>query len=193
MSDQTPTIRALKFWLEYETDPSNPNEKKAVEWVEWVKIGTSNGASNCVKVARLMANPAKNRLEAMEWPMLEGAYKAWKKGEEPPVSGTPLAAWPGATPALIEALKGFDVKTIEDFIGMPDHEVAKIRIPNIRHMWETAREFMKSREGTNQIEAALAERDAENADLKVQMDELKAQMAALAPKKPGRPPKDKAA
>lgn len=188
MDDQSLTmpIRALKFWVSYEDDPEKKDEKKPVEWVEWVKIGTSNGPSNIVKVARLKANKDRKRPESPEWPMLERAYDAWRKGEEPPEHGTPLAAWPGSTPVLIEAMKGFGVKTVEDFVGMADHEVTKIRIPNIRHMWKTAGEFLKAQEGANQIEAALAERDAE-------IEELKRQMAALAPRKPGRPPKDKAA
>lgn len=194
MDEDKPAIRALKFWVEYESDPGKPNENKAVEYVEWVKIGVSNSAATVVKVSRLMANPEKNRPAAEEWAMLADAYEAWRKGEEPPETGTPMAAWPGATPALIEALKGLGVKTVEDFVRMPDHEVTKIRIPNIRHMWNTAGEFLKTREGSNQIEAALAERDAENAELQRQMAELKAQVAEMAPKKRlGRPPKAEAA
>lgn len=184
-ADRTPAIRPLKFWTDWENDPENPGQKRPVDYVEWHKVGTSIPATNVEKVPRLMPNREKGRPAALEWPALEPYYEAWKKAEEPPEIGTPLAAWPGASPALVEALKNFKIKTVEDFAGMEDAEVSKIRLPNARQFWAQAKAFLQAQGDASKVEAALASRDSEIEELKRQIAEMKE-----APKRgPGRPKK----
>jgi hypothetical protein len=43
--------------------------------------------------------PGRSRVD-----VLKPYYDNWKAGQAAPVNGTPLAAWPGATPQLVKAL-----------------------------------------------------------------------------------------
>lgn len=192
VNDRTPAIRPIEFWTDWENDPRNPGQKIGHEWVRWVKIGETNGPTTAEKVARLQGNKARNRGPALEWEVIEPYYKAWKEGQEPPVDGTALAAWPGASKALVEALADRKIKTVEDFATMPDHEMAKIPIPNIRFLWSSAKNFLKAQEGASAMEAALSQRDNEIEALKRQMADLMEARSAPAaePKKRGRPRKE---
>ena len=109
-----PHIRPLRFYHEYEDVPGKPGEPREVEWCEWVKVG-GNGATTNEKVARLQKTDL--------WPFLERAYAAWKKGQEEPTDGTPLAAWAGVNAAqgqfAAQALR--EAEHVHDFhIGIAD-------------------------------------------------------------------------
>ena len=39
------------------------------------------------------------------WEVVGPAYEAWKKGQEVPEDGTPLAAWPGVSPEIAQRLR----------------------------------------------------------------------------------------
>lgn len=48
------------------------------------------------------------------------AYEAWKKGQEPSGSGTPLEQWPLIDVAMIAAFKAAHVYTVQDLAGLSD-------------------------------------------------------------------------
>jgi len=51
------------------------------------------------------------------WPVL---YQAWKKGEEPPVQGTPLEQWPLISTSFLHELKSLGVRTVEQMANLTD-------------------------------------------------------------------------
>lgn len=179
---EAPTIKPIKFWTEFEADPEKPGELRAVDWVTWVKLGTSIPATTSDRVPRLQGRGSKR--PAVEWDQIAPYYTAWKQSEEIPSFGTPLIAWAGATPTLIDALKGFNVKTCEEFAAMPDHEVAKVRMPDIRVRWDAVKVFLEEKGKRAVFDEELAKRDAEIAELRALIGEKRG---------PGRPKKDEAA
>jgi hypothetical protein len=185
-----PRIRVTKFWTAYEDVQGKPGEPNAVDWCEWVKVG-GNGATTQEKVARL------KKSEEL-WPVLERAYEHWKKGQDEPVDGTPLAAWAGVNSGQADRLKLMHVRTVEDIAALTDSDLEKIGM-GARSMREKARAFIANKQGSAKIEEALAVRDAENAALKAQIEELTSTVKALAAQAgmterrgPGRPPKQAA-
>lgn len=182
-----PRVRVSRFYIDYEDVPGKPGEPRPVEWCEWVKIG-GNGAITADKVARL-------RKDEVLWPVIERAYEHWKKGQEEPLDGTPLAAWAGVNAAQAERLKLMHIRTVEDVAALTDADFDKIGM-GARAMREKARAFIANKQGSAKIEEALAARDEENARLKAELAELQETVKALAAQAgmqerrgPGRPPK----
>jgi hypothetical protein len=181
-----PHIRPLRFYHEYEDVPGKPGEPREVEWCEWVKVG-GNGATTNEKVARLQKTDL--------WPFLERAYAAWKKGQEEPTDGTPLAAWAGVNAAQADRLRSMHVRSVEDVARLTDADLEKIGM-GARALREKAKAFVANKTGSAKIEEALAARDKENMDLKAEVAALQktvrelADQAGLQEKRgPGRPPK----
>ena len=181
-----PHIAVLRFWTEYEEVKGKPGDPVEVHWAEWVKKG-GNGATTCEKVSRL-------KKDQVLWPSIERSYDAWLKGQEAPVSGTPLSAWPGVHTAQADRLKLMHIRTVEDVAGLTDADLDKIGM-GARALRDKARAFMQAKQGEAQIAAAMVERDEENARLKSEVEELRTTVAELAAKAglekrgPGRPAK----
>jgi len=113
------------------------------------------------------------------WEKIGPAYKAWKAGNEIPVDGTPLAAWPGLTKQQLEVLRHAQIRTIEELIDMGE-TAASLPIPGGRKLPELAADFMANK----QKAAVMDELAAANARI-AQMEE----MLAEKPKR-GRPKKE---
>lgn len=179
-NENAPQIVPTDWWTEYVVDPNNPKEQIGVDYVKWVKKGTNGNAATCEKVARYMAKTDAHgnviREAALEWSVLEPYYKAWKEGEEIPEIGTPLAAWPGASVQLVEALKKYKIKTVEDFAMSVDAALGGIPIPNIGQLRRTAHAFLEAQRTTSQVEAALTAKDGIIDALKADMAEMREMM-----------------
>jgi hypothetical protein len=185
-----PRIRVTKFWTAYDDVAGKPGEPRAVDWCEWVKVG-GNGATTQEKVARLRQNE-------LLWPVIDRAYEHWKKGQEEPVDGTPLAAWAGVNADQADRLKLMHIRSVEDVAALTDADLEKIGM-GARSLREKARAFVVNKQGSAKIEEALAARDKENADLKAELAELQETVKTLAAqagmqekRAPGRPPKQAA-
>lgn len=185
-----PQIAVLRIFEEYEDVPGKPGEPRAVHFCEWVKKG-GNATTTIDKIARL-------EKDQILWPVIRGAYEAWKKGQEEPVSGTPLAVWPGVNQAQASRLRDMHIKTVEDVAALTDGDLEKVGM-GARTMREKARAYIQAKQGDAKIAEALADRDAKIAAQENELAELRATVAALAekaglePKRgPGRPPKQAA-
>jgi hypothetical protein len=191
--ERLPFIAVTEFNTKYEPQPDG--SQKPVDWVSWVKKGTQNPAVMEEKVSRLLKFP-QNPLTIVIGPI----YERWKKNQSAPVDGTPLAAWPGATPSLVKALEPLNIRSVEDLALMEDSAIMKVSIPGLREKQKQARSYLEAQKST----AGVA---AENLKLKEQLEaqaseiaELRAAVEALAEKDvapikrgPGRPPKQQAA
>jgi hypothetical protein len=158
-TDRRPAISGVTFETRYSEDPDKPGHMRGVDWVSWVKAGDAMKSRTSESISRLMPNPAKRRPADPLWPVIEAAYKAWKAGNEIPLDGTPLAAWPGCDPNLAEALKSRGVLTVEHFAEMADHQVGSIQMPDVRRRQTTAKAFLDAQKGVAHVAAQLAERD----------------------------------
>jgi hypothetical protein len=171
--DRLPFIAVKEFRVEYE--PQSDGSMKAVEWVEWVKKGTSNPATTGDKVVRLQKFP-----DDPIWQVLKPYYDRWKAGQTSEIDGTALGAWPGATPQLVKALEPANIRSVEDLARMEDSAIQRLAIPNLRRKQQEARGFLEAQKSVSGV-------SAENLKLKntveaqaAQIAELKAAVEALA-------------
>lgn len=186
-SREAASIAPLKFWIDYEDVQGKPGEPREVEWCQYVKKG-GNGATTNEKIARLKKSPEL-------WPPLEKAYDAWKKGQEEPADGTPLAVWPGVNSAQADRLRGLHIRTVEDVAGMNDADMDRLGM-GARSLRDKAKAFVLAKQGQAQIAEAMADKDKQISALTEQVAELSASVKALAEAQgmteqrgPGRPRK----
>lgn len=214
-----PTIFIHKFWTEYKpetvtktVDGVNGKKKEIVEptgklrevdWVAYSPIGSLQKTMNTEAISRLSCvqplsgkaahNPAVMMAHA-RWNAIKPAYDAWKAGREVPLDGTPLAAWNGVSSEQAELFRMKGVRTVEAVAGLTDTHRQTMGIPGLHDIIENAKRFMTAQD-KSAVTTALAQKDAEIAQLRAQMEELiemvkeaKADDAAE-PKRRGRPPK----
>lgn len=100
------------------------------------------------------------------------AYAHFRAKKEIPVVGTPIEQLPGVGPSMIAQLKTMSVRSIEDMAKMNDAGLQSIG-NGASSMQKTAKAFLdKTSERTVTLEQ-------ENAELKRQLDNMNARMAAL--------------
>lgn len=193
-ADRLPFIAVQEFRIEYVPQPDG--SQKAVEWVAWVKKGTQNPSVTEEKVVRLSKYP-----DNPIWQVIEPYYVRWKKGQTDPVEGTPLAAWPGATPQLVKALEPANIRSVEDLARMEDSAIQKLAIPALRDKQKLARAYLDAQVSTSAVASENKKLREEVEFLREQMKELRAAVelpsdvepaadeAPVIPRRRGRPPK----
>ena len=112
-------------------------------------------------------------------------YAKWKAGQAEAVTGTPLTALPGMTPAKAEEYKFFKIITVEQLADANDNLGQKFM--GFQADKQRAKAFMEVAANNAPIEkmnAALQERDAMIEDLKTRLDALQAQVGKPTKKAP---------
>lgn len=175
---EMPNIRVIGFTTEYEasSDPASAGELVAIDYVTWQRKGDNITGVNIERVDRMRprTRPARtytdhlNRPKVMkekelsgtvEWAIVGPAYAAWKEGQELPVDGTPLIAWPGMNAKLVEVLKKKDIETVEDFASASSSVLSKIPYPDIKKLQSAAENFLLAQGDISRHQVALDERD----------------------------------
>lgn len=152
------------------------------EVVDWVLYGPGDDLQKTQTWARVKelippekferdSGGIKEKHMRWMWEQIEPAYKAWKDGEEIPVTGTPLGAWAGANKSQVKALKVAGIKTVEEVRDMPESMIGKVRIPDIRALITQAKIYLE-----NQDKAQLA-RQADEQSKKIDGLEAKLEEA----------------
>jgi hypothetical protein len=106
-------------------------------------------------------------------------YDKWKAGQVEAVTGTPLSALPGMTPAKVEEYKFFKLVTIEQMADANDGLGQKFM--SFHADKQAAKRFIEATKGNAPIEqmnAELQKRDAEIENLKTMVEALQAQRPA---------------
>lgn len=167
---ELPTIRVLNFKTEYKTVK---DAVKEVEWVEYAPVSAIMTNRVWARVSELKPKETpgddqrSNKRHAFmvhRWGMIEPAYNAWKAGQEIPVDGTPLGAWPLLTRDQGDALRRIGLRTVEDVASITDSTIAKIPLPNARELPKQAKLFLENT-GRAAAAAEMATRDAKIAEL----------------------------
>jgi hypothetical protein len=168
----------VKFWTDY--DEKN-GQMVPCDWVKYAKKGTNNTATD-EKVERIKRNRAV-------WMALETYYVHWKKGEEAPVNGHPLATWPGISREQADKLKLLHIRTVEDVALMNDETMNRIGMGALK-LKQDAVAFMDAKKGDAAVAAQLVSRDNQIKELQDQVSNLIEQLTELSGKRgPGRPKK----
>lgn len=105
-------------------------------------------------------------------------YDMFIRRVEAPTEGTPLTEWPQISRSMAEELSFLRVKTVEQFVQMSDIDAAKIR--GGMGLKQKAKEFLEYSDKTQLIsekqalETRLADQEAEMAEMRQMMQEMKA-------------------
>jgi len=168
--------------LEFKTEYA-PGTDKAVDWVLLAPKGQGHERTQTWHRVSKLRPPdglTKKEREAPSWlamcarweQSIGPAYEAWRKGEEIPAEGTPLAAWSGITVEQAEILKKMHVRTVEDVRELDDRTLSELRWPNARRMPELAAQFLASRD--------VVKRDNDAADMRERLAAMEELIAAQA-------------
>lgn len=133
------------------------------EDVEYVKIMVPGDLSNIIHRPALPED--KRRFAAQ--------YAAFKSGAAEQLQGTPLKEWPAISRGHVEELAHFKVQTVEQLAGLADALI--MNIGPIQALKQKAIDWLAQAKGSAplaQMRAQLAEKDAETALLKKQVEEL---------------------
>jgi len=176
-------IRPLKFERKFKTLNGDAVEE---HWVTWAKKGTSIEMRQVELVKRAMRDPAIKLA-------IEPFYQAWLAGTQIEVNGTPLEAWAGVGPEHIEALRRIKIHSVEDFAGLTDSQLGGCGFPHARQLRDKARRYIESKDLEQQVHAAMADKDAQLAEMQRRLAELEQialdKMAGEDRPRRGRPPK----
>ena len=185
MSD-TNTVRdtqhvvPIEYWKDFEPDPARPGELREVHMVKWGKRGDLQSYAQVIAISRLqktMKDADHGTALDPVWVALKPSYEAWLAGQETPVDGTPLEAWPALTKKQVTAFREQKYRTIEDVAAMAEHNLGQVKMPDVRKIRDMARAWIKNREGSAQVEAMFAEQNEKMAAQNDEMAEMKAQLA----------------
>jgi hypothetical protein len=186
-----------RFWTNYSPDPKDPAKFRSIDMVEIGPVGLPDKLKTPHRISDISrvqdAGGSENPAIAMahiRWNFIQPRYEAWKRGQELPESGTPLAAWNGLTSEQAEVLKGKGIRTIEQVASMTEQLIVSTPFPNMRATVLQAKRFIDSADQVR-VAADLAQKDEQISAMKAQIDELAEMIAATKGEKrgPGRPRK----
>lgn len=186
--ERMPFIAVEEIYVDYQ--PQTDGTMKETEWVRWVKKGMQTPATCIEKISRL----SKNKDNPI-WQVIKPTYDAWKAGQVAEIPGTPLAAWPGATPALVKALAPCNIRSVEDLAEMEDSAIQRLAVPGLRERQKQAKAFLEVQKTTAVVSGEVVRLRDENESLRRDVSELKDLIEKhvitkeAEPKKRGRPPK----
>lgn len=126
------------------------------------------------------------------WPT---QYASFKSGHAQKLHGTPLEQWPGLSAGQIATFNACNIRTVQDIAELSDSQLQSIGM-GAREIQARAKAWLEQASGAAVAERLAAEnleKDEELAELRRQMAELQAAVAANEdghPRRgPGRPPK----
>jgi len=191
-------FRILRFFTKYQ---QRNGQTVATDMVEYCGIGKAQSATTVAPISHLSRVRADGDPDNPAWmaakmraDFVRPAYEAWRKGEEMPIEGTPIGAWPALTPDQAAGLKAAGLRTVEEMANATDTLVNKIPLPNVRGLKTLAEAFLASRD-QSKVAADLAQKDREMAELREQLDEMRQIVLAQSRERDedrprrGRPPK----
>lgn len=117
------------------------------------------------------------------------AYKAFCEGREAPLNGTPVRDWPSISPAQLQQLLNFSVRTVEDLAVANEETLSRLGMGG-RALKQKAIEWLDASKGIGAQAEMITAIKLENAQLKETVNaqaaaiaELRAKVENLVPKK----------
>lgn len=164
-----------RFYVRYVSDEKNPGVTQSVEMVLFAKKGQHimTGQKTPMRITQA-------RKDKQIWAVIEPYYEAWKKGQETPVDGTPLGAWPGLAPEQAERLRMMRVRSVEDVAAMTDADVDNFGMGGLL-LRQNARAFVEMKKDKTVIQAEVSK---QMEGMQAKIDELTAKLAATSSEPP---------
>jgi hypothetical protein len=172
------TIRVVKFWTKFK--PDGQGGMKGIDMVEYCAVGKANMATTVATVSSLGKllpldagedNPAI-KMAHMRWNSIKPQYDAWKHGNEIPLNGIALAAWPGVTSDQAEVLRHIGLRTVEEIAEASDSIITKIPFPGARELRLSAQAFLKSADKAK-VASEITKLAEDNDSLRAQLEEMR--------------------
>lgn len=135
------------------------------DWVIYAPAHSPLNTQNTERVRHMIPDPdrigedrdgTKLAFMTARWSQIEPAYSAWKKGQELPISGTPLSVWPAINAEQVAVFRRVGIVTVEEVSGLSETQIGRVPLPNMRDLKKQAEIFL-----SNLGNAAAAEREAE--------------------------------
>lgn len=156
-------------------------ENVAEDWAIYAPAHSPLNTKNVERVRFLRPDPSKigqdddgARFAFMQarWSQIEPAYEAWKKGQDVPVNGMSLSAWPGLNPEQVAILRQVGLQTVEDIRDLSETSIGRVPLPNMREMKRQAAIFLENLGAADAAERE-ASKDERIASMEAQLAELK--------------------
>lgn len=119
------------------------------------------------------------------WPQawldqLKAGYEAWKLGQTPPESGTPLTAWPALSPAQVKNWQQISIRTVEELAEANEETLSAYGMGS-RDMKARAGLFLANgTAASGPLVAKLRAAEELISSMQVRMDSMEAQLKATA-------------
>lgn len=151
--------------------------------VDYVVIIPRGGKDRVEKVyetwIKEQENLSRDGRVPMEWvQQYKAAYKAWKAGQALPEEGTPLKAWPVASPAQVAQCLSLGITTVEQLAQCTTEAVQRMGMGGLT-LKERATKWLKDSQDQGKMLMALERATSENDMLRTRNEELEARLAAL--------------
>ena len=153
---------------------------------------TPAGSKDCIEkpvkewFEQLATQVENNRFPAEWLKAFRTRYESWVESGEIPVQGTSVKNWAVASPSQIEMLLKINVRTVEQLAVANEEVISRLGMGG-RNLVEKAKAYAQQRESgvgklaeeNANLKQRLEQSDSVTAELKAQLDQLKAQLAAL--------------
>ena len=107
------------------------------------------------------------------------AFAAWKSGQELPVNGTPILTWPAVSPANVKMLLDLNIRTVEELAQATEEAISHIGI-GARALKQRAIDYIAQSGDAGKASAEMEVLRTENSEMKKQLADLTAKVAAMA-------------
>lgn len=120
------------------------------------------------------------------WPQawldqLKAGYEAWKLGQTPPESGTPLTTWPALSPAQVKNWQQIGIRTVEELAEANEETLSAYGMGS-RDMKARAGLFLENaKSDSGPLVAKLRAAEELITSMEVRMKSMEAQLQAAAP------------
>jgi hypothetical protein len=98
-------------------------------------------------------------------------FAAWQKGEEIPVSGTPIKLWPALSPSAAKLIVGAGFLTVEQLASANDVEIGAIGLGAIDFR-NRARQYLEAASGPGKMAEEMRALKAQNEAMQAQIADL---------------------
>lgn len=170
--------KALLVTFEVRADKQKDGSFKNVEYIR-ILVGRND------EVVRPLTEADRNRFRAR--------YESFKKGEEVPKEGTPIASCAFATPANVSACKAERIYTLEQIVEVPDERLQRAQLVGFKYQCRDWLEAQRRHGFIGELRDRITHLEKENAILKERLHDQGKDTSVVIPvaKKRGRPPRAK--
>lgn len=155
-------------------------ENVAVDWVTWAPVAGVLSTQNTDRVENIRPDSSmlkenstgtKATFMRARWAKIEPAYNAWKGGQEVPLNGTPLGAWPAVNAGQVDVLRHYGIRTVEEVAGLSEAQIGRVTLPGMRDLQKQARVFL---DNSDRADSAKREADKDS-----QLEALRDRLAEM--------------